>query len=92
MTNKIKKFLHILVHLIPDGHDEIPIFALYHPLLVRALFGFHVSNKQVSAASWRRVGGDSLGVRGGGLFVGGNVRVRLQIVTGPNLVNNYILS
>ena len=31
-------------------------------------------------------------MRGGGLFVGGNVRVRLQIVTGPNLVNNYILS
>ena len=54
--------------------------------------GFHVSNKQVSAASWRRVGGDSLGVRGGGLFVGGNVSVRLQIVTRPNLVNNYILS
>ena len=33
MTNKIKKFLYILVHLIPDGHDEIPTFALYHPLL-----------------------------------------------------------
>ena len=28
MTNKIKKFL------IPDGHDEIPTFALYHPLLL----------------------------------------------------------
>ena len=37
MTNKIKKFLYILVHLIPDGHDEIPTFALYHPLLVRLL-------------------------------------------------------
>ena len=24
MTNKIKKFLYILQHLIPDGHDEIP--------------------------------------------------------------------
>ena len=34
MTNKIKKFLYILVHLIPDGHDEIPTFALYHPLLL----------------------------------------------------------
>ena len=33
MTNKIKKFLYILVHLIPDGRDEIPTFALYHPLL-----------------------------------------------------------
>ena len=35
MTNKIKKFLYVLEHLIPDGHDEIPTFALYHPLLVR---------------------------------------------------------
>ena len=34
MTNKIKKFLYILEHLIPDGRDEIPTFALYHPLLV----------------------------------------------------------
>ena len=33
MTNKIKKFLYTLEHLIPDGHDEIPTFALYHPLL-----------------------------------------------------------
>ena len=33
MTNKIEKFLYILEHLIPDGRDEIPIFALYHPLL-----------------------------------------------------------
>ena len=33
MTNKIKKFLYILEHLIPDGRDEIPTFALYHPLL-----------------------------------------------------------
>ena len=33
MTNKIKKFLFILEHLIPDGRDEIPTFALYHPLL-----------------------------------------------------------
>ena len=33
MTNKIKKFLYILVHLIPDGHVEIPTFALYHPML-----------------------------------------------------------
>ena len=24
MTNKIKKFLYTLEHLIPDGHDEIP--------------------------------------------------------------------
>ena len=29
MTNKIKKFLYILEHLIPDGHDEIPTFACY---------------------------------------------------------------
>ena len=35
MTNKIKKFLYVLEHLIPDGHDEIPTFALYYPLLVR---------------------------------------------------------
>ena len=33
MTNKIKKFLYILEHLILDGRDEIPTFALYHPLL-----------------------------------------------------------
>ena len=33
MTNKIKKFLYILEHLIPDAHEEIPTFALYHPLL-----------------------------------------------------------
>ena len=33
MTNKIKKFLYTLEHLIPDGYDEIPTFALYHPLL-----------------------------------------------------------
>ena len=36
MTNKIEKFLYILEHLIPDGHDEIPTFALYHPLLHQA--------------------------------------------------------
>ena len=36
MTNKIKKFLYILEHLIPDGYDEIPTFALYHPLLPAA--------------------------------------------------------
>ena len=34
MTNKIKKFLYTLEHLIPDGCDEIPTFALYHPLLL----------------------------------------------------------
>ena len=34
MTNKIEKFLYILEHLIPDGRDEIPTFALYHPLLI----------------------------------------------------------
>ena len=34
MTNKIKKFLYILVHLFPDGRDEIPTFALYYPLLI----------------------------------------------------------
>ena len=33
MTNKIKKFLYTLEHLIPDAHKEIPTFALYHPLL-----------------------------------------------------------
>ena len=33
MTNKIEKFLYILEHLIPDGRDEIPTFALYLPLL-----------------------------------------------------------
>ena len=37
MTNKIKKFLYTLEHLIPDGHDEIPTFALYHPLLFGGL-------------------------------------------------------
>ena len=35
MTNKIEKFLYILEHLIPDGRDEIPTFALYHPLLLQ---------------------------------------------------------
>ena len=44
MTNKIKKFLYILVHLIPDGHDEIPTFALYHPLLFKELFN-NISGK-----------------------------------------------
>ena len=34
MTNKIKMFLFTLEHLIPDGRDEIPTFALYHPLHV----------------------------------------------------------
>ena len=34
MTNKIKKFLYTLEHLIPDAHEEIPTFALYHPLLL----------------------------------------------------------
>ena len=33
MTNKIKKFLYTLEHLIPDAHEEIPTFAFYHPLL-----------------------------------------------------------
>merc|ERR1711994_1144207 len=37
MTNKIKKFLYTLEHLIPDGYDEIPTFALYHPLLIMIL-------------------------------------------------------
>ena len=36
MTNKIKKFLYTLEHLIPDGRDEIPTFALY-PLLTMEL-------------------------------------------------------
>ena len=35
MTKKIKKFLYTLEHLIPDGRDEIPTFALYHPLLTK---------------------------------------------------------
>ena len=34
MTNKIKKFLYTLEHLIPDAHEEIPTFAFYHPLLL----------------------------------------------------------
>ena len=33
MTNKIKKFLYILEHLIPDRYDEIPTFASYYPIL-----------------------------------------------------------
>ena len=37
MTNKIKKFLYTLEHLIPDGY-EIPTFALYHPLLTVGTF------------------------------------------------------
>ena len=37
MTYKIKKFLHTLEHLIPDGREEIPTFALYHPLLHKGL-------------------------------------------------------
>ena len=43
MTNKIKKFLYILVHLIPDGHDEIPTFALYHPLLQLYISAFPIT-------------------------------------------------
>ena len=39
MTNKIKKFLFGLEHLIPDGRDEIPTFALYHPLLTSTVHG-----------------------------------------------------
>ena len=38
MINKIKKFLYTLEHLIPDGYDEIPTFALYHPLLSKVSF------------------------------------------------------
>ena len=30
MTNKIKKFLYILEHQIPDGYDEIPTFSFNH--------------------------------------------------------------
>ena len=37
LTNKIKKFLYTLEHLIPDGYDEIPTFALYHPLLLNEI-------------------------------------------------------
>ena len=37
MTNKIKKFLYTLEHLIPDAHEEIPTFAFYHPLLTQLL-------------------------------------------------------
>ena len=53
MTNKIKKFLYILVHLIPDGRDEIPTFALYHPLLT--YWGCFPIQKQLlksDAAPW----------------------------------------
>ena len=32
---KVDTFLYTLEHLIPDGRDEIPTFALYHPLLTR---------------------------------------------------------
>ena len=39
MTNKIKKFLYILEHLIPDGRDEIPTFALKPTL---ATVGYHI--------------------------------------------------
>ena len=38
MTNKIKKFLYTLEHLIPDAHEEIPTFAIYHPLLLVGTF------------------------------------------------------
>ena len=41
MTNKIKKFLYTLEHLIPDGYDEIPTFALYHRLLT-LLFNVYI--------------------------------------------------
>ena len=33
ITNKLKKFLYTLEHLIPDGYDEIPTFAFDHPML-----------------------------------------------------------
>ena len=38
MTNKIKKFLYTLEHLIPDAHEEIPTFAFYHPMLSTLFF------------------------------------------------------
>ena len=50
MTNKIKKFLYILEHLIPDGYDEIPTFALYHPLLVQ-LYNIDFKHKIKSSFS-----------------------------------------
>ena len=46
MTNKIEKFLYILEHLIPDGRDEIPTFALYHPLLPIAIKPYFRSNSK----------------------------------------------
>ena len=60
MTNKIKKFLYILEHLIPDGRDEIPTFALYHPLLLKlkhskeffmGLLGFSIFSNQGGLSS-----------------------------------------
>ena len=52
MTNKIKKFLYILEHLIPDGYDEIPTFALYHPMLFTTVkVGIVKSNKLVCGGS-----------------------------------------
>ena len=47
MTNKIKKFLYILEHLIPDGRDEIPTFALYHPLLPMDHFSSSLLRKDI---------------------------------------------
>ena len=52
MTNKIKKFLYTLEHLIPDGRDEIPTFALYHPLLLEDVI--QVSKDNLSTYIWTR--------------------------------------
>ena len=61
MTNKIKKFLYVLEHLIPDGRDEIPTFALYHPLLVLHHLGSkkRASNYNAALPHNLQPGGDS---------------------------------
>ena len=62
MTNKIKKFLYTLEHLIPDAHEEIPTFALYHPLLYLCFYNFTLSTSVTVAesSSSKECGGSSL--------------------------------
>ena len=55
MTNKIKKFLYTLEHLIPDGRDEIPTFALYHPLLVLRKIDKHYEHNLMDSKFYKNL-------------------------------------
>ena len=57
MTNKIKKFLYTLEHLIPDAHEEIPTFALYHPLTRTLQLKLNLLNCKVQQKNIRYISG-----------------------------------